>query len=62
MKKPREYKASNFAEYCDYRITIKGYNVFEIVEELWQEIQELKQDLASYQEVYGKEQNDADRN
>lgn len=60
MKKPREYKASKFGEYCDYRITIKGYSVFEIVKELWQEMQELKQDLASYQEVYGKEQNNAD--
>lgn len=57
MKKPREYKASEFDKYCDYRISRKGLSVFEIVKELWQEIQELKQDLASYQEVYGKEQN-----
>ena len=51
MKKPRQYKSTEFAEYCEDRITINRANVFELVKELWQEIQELKQDLASYQEI-----------
>lgn len=50
MKKPREYKADEFGEYCDDRITKDGANVFDVVKELWNEIQELKQDLSSYQE------------
>lgn len=50
MKKPREYKANEFGKYCDDRITKDGSNVFDVVKELWNEIQELKQDLASYQE------------
>ena len=53
MTKPRFYKS--LSEYVDNRITTNRANVFDIVKELWQEIQELKQDLASYQEVYGKE-------
>lgn len=49
-EKPREYKADEFGKYCDDRITKDGSNVFDVVKELWQEVQELKQDLASYQE------------
>lgn len=52
MKKPRQYKSKEFAEYIDDRITLQSANVFDVVKELWQEIQELKQDLASYQEVF----------
>lgn len=51
MKKPRQYKSNEFSQYCNDRITTLGTNVFDIVKELWREIQELKQDLASYKEV-----------
>lgn len=54
MKKPRQYKSNEFAEYCEDRITVNRANVFELVKELWQEIQLLKQDLAMYQEVYNE--------
>ena len=54
MKKPREYKADEFGKYCDDRIT-KDTNVFDVVKELWQEVQELKQDLSSYQEYVGSD-------
>ena len=40
MKKPREYKADEFGKYCDDRITKDGANVFDVVKELWQEVQE----------------------
>lgn len=55
MKKPREYKADEFGKYCDDRITKECYGVFNIVKELWQEVQELKQDLSSYQEYVGSD-------
>ena len=55
MKKPREYKADEFGKYCDDRITKDYANVFDVVKELWAEIQELKQDLASYQEYVGSD-------
>lgn len=55
MKKPREYKADEFGKYCDDRITKDGANVFDVVKELWQEIQKLKQDLSSCQEYVGSD-------
>lgn len=53
MKKPREYKATEFGKYCDDRICKNGARVSDVVKELWHEIQELKQDLSSYQEYVG---------
>ena len=55
MKKPREYKSDEFSQYCDDRITKDGANVFDVAKELWQEVQELKQDLSSYQEYVGSD-------
>ena len=49
MKKPRFYKS--LSEYVDNRITTNKANDFDIVKELWQEVQELKQDLSMYQEI-----------
>lgn len=55
MKKPREYKADEFGQYCDDRICKNGARVSDVVKELWDEIQELKQDLSSYQEYVGSD-------
>ena len=38
---------------CDDRINKEGFGAFNIVGELWLEVQELKQDLSSYQEYVG---------
>ena len=56
MKKPREYKATEFGKYCDDRICKNGARVSDVVKELWHEIQELKQDLSSYQEYVGSDE------
>ena len=59
MKKIRHYKSNELDKFCDSCIA-SGSNGMDIVRCLWQEIQELKQDLAMYQEVYNekKEQKD----
>lgn len=58
MKKASQYKSNEFGKYIDDRITYQCANVFDVVKELWQEIQELKQDLAMYQEVYCESRKD----
>ena len=51
----QQLKKDDIVSYCDDRITKDGANVFDVVKELWQEVQELKQDLASYQEYVGSD-------
>ena len=51
MKKIRQYKPNELDKFCDACIA-SGSTGMDIVRCLWQEIQELKQDLASYKEVY----------
>lgn len=58
MKKPREYKADEFGQYCDDRINKECFGAFNIVGELWLEIQELKQDLSAFQEYVGSMKNE----
>ena len=53
VKRIREYKANELGQFCDTCMT-NGSNTTDIIQYLWQEIQELKQDLAMYQEVYNE--------
>lgn len=55
MKKPREYKANEFKQYHDNRINKEYYGLYNIILELWQEVQELKQDLSDFQEYVGSD-------
>ncbi len=50
IKKIREYKANELNKFVDSCI-VKGSESIDIVNYLWQEIQELKQDLENYEKM-----------